>query len=58
MFSLFQIKPTLINIFPLVELILIVKALAGTLVTVPSNALNQGALEGTNLPVFLCTLCA
>ena len=56
MFSLFQIKPALINIFPLVELILIVKALAGALVTVPFNSFNQGALEGTNLPMFLCTL--
>ena len=30
MFSLFQEQPALIDVFPLVELILLVKALAGT----------------------------
>ena len=55
-FFLSQETVALINVFSLVELILIVKALAGIPVTVPSNAFYQG-LWGQSLPVFLCTLC-
>ena len=44
MFCLFQEKFDFINVFSLVELILIVKALAETLVTVPSNAFPSGVV--------------
>ena len=38
------------------ELILIVKPLAGILVTVPSNAFPQGLMGQSLPPMFLCTL--
>ena len=45
------------NVFSLVELILIVMGLAGIPVTVPSNAFPQKLWGQLLPPVFLCTLC-
>ena len=60
MFCLSQEKFALINVrvLLLVELILIVKALAGIPVTVPSNGFPQRLWGQSLSPVFLCTLCA
>ena len=54
-----QEKFALINVFLLMELILIVKALAGIPVTVPSIAFGflPGVVGHSFPPMFLCTLC-
>ena len=60
MFSLIQEKSPLIDVY-LVKLILIVKALAGTKVTMPSSAPYSTSPKGLGArpsPRDLCTLCA
>ena len=45
MFCFFQEKSDLINLFPLIELIFIVNAFVGTLVTLPSIATTPPPCE-------------